>query len=229
MKAQLNRVLLEQTKWDSGSLTMLSSVVHRFPDEGMYTGTVYKKKEVVGHFHIHIDTKFSEKQINIDLRKLKFSPSKRIASLPNKLFNLNPDGNAVFFVSRGTGGFSVEIRKSGPKGGSASFDSKQLQQNDLYAITLVQPGGYGCTNARDKSECSIKVVPIKRGKQQFEPPKPVRVKVTQKGFTPSDISLLSTQTLVFQVMTPSRINIELSAVESGKKKKSKKPKVKRRI
>lgn len=228
MKLFLNRVLLEQKKWDSGALSMLASVIHHFPSEGLYTGAVYRGKEHVGYFHVQVDSSIAEKQCTVDLRKLDVSPSKRIAGLSRNVFRINPEGNMVFYISQGTGGYSVEIRKSGPKGGSKAFDSKLMKRGDLYTITLMQPGVYDCENSKDDSECSIKVTPMKRAKQRFVPPKPSRIRVTPKGFSPSTVELQSTQTLVFQIETPSRIIVEL-APKKPSKKKSKQPKIRRRV
>ena len=103
MKTKINRFIFEQIGADSGSLNVLSSIIHKFPESGQYYGFLYKGRENVGKFGIlvrdlnliknsnndHINQKATnndnennckcnkkediQRQINIDLYKIDIS------------------------------------------------------------------------------------------------------------------------------------------------------------
>ncbi len=50
MKMTFDQNLFTQIGLDSGSLTMLGGVTHRFLEPGQYRGVVYRGKESLGNF-----------------------------------------------------------------------------------------------------------------------------------------------------------------------------------
>ncbi len=67
MKAFINHHLFTQTSLDSGSLTMLGSVIHTLPKPGEYEGRVILGTQTTATFRLSIGTDFRATQVNIDL------------------------------------------------------------------------------------------------------------------------------------------------------------------
>ena len=77
MKAIINPFVFSQVNLDSASLTMLTSVVHKIAEPGIYDGTIQRGSDTVGRFRIAVSDLPPEKcavesnsQVNIDLKSL---------------------------------------------------------------------------------------------------------------------------------------------------------------
>ena len=156
MKMTFDKNLFTQVGLDSGSLTMLGGVTHRFLEPGQYRGVVYQGKEILGGFYISVDKDSAAAQANIDLAAFEGSSATPATSSGNSgcgcqpggthapaKFELNPKGYAVFHVSAGPGGYAVRVGKAveDPKEQN-QFDSRELKGDDIFSAFILRPGTY---------------------------------------------------------------------------------------
>jgi hypothetical protein len=209
----LNRFIITQTNLDSGSLTVLATVVHRFKKTGQYYGIITKGEKIAGRFSIYVcecamDQASNIQSLKIDLKSLD-QPESQQMECQNQSLHLGLNGYASFFVSTGAGGYSFEIQRGGQESaGEKELDSNNLKEEDLFVATILRPGKYAITNVnnRTKAELKINYPEIGKTKKQSEPAK---VECTKEAMTPNSIRINPAQPLLFNFKTPSRIKIEL--------------------
>ena len=210
MKAHVNWPIFTQTSLDSGSLTMLGAVMHNFQEPGEYLGTILHRDETVGRFSLTVDKECPTVQADVDLATLHRSQRAQCKEEPRKHYVVNPKGYAVFYVSRGSGGYAVVIGRLQDKGEARLvFDSRELRDGDIFAVTMIRPGSYSVTNEKNDAKGEITVSYPKVGKVPYRPPNPVTIKCTDKRLTPNKVEIRPAQGQVYQIQTPSRIRIEL--------------------
>lgn len=216
MKAYVNWPIFTQTSLDSGSLTMLGAVMHNFPEPGEYMGTILHKDEAVGSFNLTVDKESPAAQVDIDLATLHRPSLTQCKKEPQKRYVVNPKGYAVFYVSRGSGGYAVVIGRLQEKGeAKISFDSRELTSGDIFAVTMIRPGTYSVTNVKSDAKGEITVRYPKVGKVPYRAPNPVSIKSIEKRLTPNKIEIHPAQGQVYQIQAPSRIKIELIKPDDG--------------
>jgi hypothetical protein len=205
---------------DSGSLTRLGAVVHSFGEPGEYRGSVRQGAESKAVFYISVDKNSSVAQVNIDLAGLSNPPTTGskccgdVRPVENR-FTVHPKGYAVFQVSSGSGGFDVLVRKAVEDPAQKTFDSRQLNDGDIFSGVILRPGTYSVTNSVTKATADAIVSYPKIGKTAYRPPPPIRVQCTREGFQPKRIELQPAQGLIFDCKAPSRIKIELTKADDG--------------
>jgi hypothetical protein len=216
----VNRHLFTQTSVDSGSLTMLGVVIHRFPEPGEYMGVVERGAEARS-FRLTVDESSPEMQANVDLATLGGGHShsddcgcKGKETGADPTFVVNPTGYVVFHVSSGHGGYIVRVGKL-ERPEEVLFDSTQLEGDDLFAVTLIRPGTYSVRNVAGKARGEIVVSYPKIGKQPHRPDEPVEIVCTEKAFRPARIRIQAAQGQLYRVRTSSRIAIELVEPDDG--------------
>lgn len=219
-KVFVNQHLFTQTSVDSGSLTMLGVVIHRFREPGEYMGVVERGRETRS-FRLTVDKESSATQANIDLATLSGGHThtddcgcKHNETGADRGFVVSPDGYVVFHVSSGSGGYVLRVgRLESPD--SALFDSARLEGDDLFAVTLIRPGTYSVRNVVSGARGEIVVAYPKAGKQPHRPAEPVEIECTEKTLRPAKIKILAAQGQVYRFRTPSRIVIELVEPDDG--------------
>lgn len=232
MKMTFDQNLFTQIGLDSGSLTMLGGVTHRFLEPGQYRGVVYRNNEHIGDFYINVDKNSPVAQANIDLASFESGPSASAATMSgascschgesakaDTKFELNPKGYAVFHVSSGAGGYAVRVGKAveDPKQQN-QFDSRELKGEDIFSAVILRPGTYSATNAlggKEKGEGKITVGYPKIGKTPYRPPNPVKVECSARGFEPGKVELQPGQAVLFHATAPSRIAVQLLKADDG--------------
>lgn len=189
MKPILNPLVFSQINLDSASLTMLTSTIHKVSEAGSYDGTILRGSDTVGLFRLTaIDVLPTDcasevkSQVNIDLKSLDLPAPDHIESLSNNCFKVKTGGYAVFHVSGGIGGYSVELQKIGEQK-TKVFDSKKLDENDNFVATVLRPGTYNVTNIDNKTKAELIVAYPEIGKIPKHP-QAVKVECTQKAITP---------------------------------------------
>jgi len=244
MNLHLNRTLFQQTDADSGALTMLAAVVHRPPEPGLYAGTVYRGEQAVGEFTLRALDEPGPLQVHVDLATQRLrgetgrKPRRRVddpccdddrdsETGEAASFTVGRDGHAVFHVSTGAGGFAVQLagvgkrdrraegREEGGAEASDTWDSRELREGDLFAVTLLRPGTYRVANEAASAEAKIRLAYPERGKTAYRPPEPMHIAVTKTGFQPEGIDLQPLQGQVYEVQAPSRIRISLTEPDDG--------------
>src|SRR5438552_13986648 len=219
MKAVINRNIFAQVNSDSGSLTSLSSVVHKFSKSGEFYGTVLRGQDVVGQFSLTVSGSEDEKasqperhdsvqepsQVHIDLRDLHL-PAEHDEKEQSNHFIVGTGGYAVFQVSAGSGGYAVLVHAAGESGaGPKVFDSRELREEDLLSTRVLRPGIYSVANKLTRAKAKLTVAyPEKLPKKLI----PMRVECGRAKFSPDVIKIQPTQGLIFSFRAPSRIKIE---------------------
>jgi hypothetical protein len=224
MKWDLDRNLFMQTGLDSGSLTILGSVVRSFPEPGEYRGSVHKAGGEQAVFYLSVDKESPAAHVNIDLASLpEYSDACRTHCCDecgeNNHFAVNPRGYVVFHVSKGSGGFSVHLRQAKEDAKEKAFNSQELGEGDIFAASIIRPGTYRVVNRLTKAEGAVVVSYPEVGKTASRPPAPVRVQVGREGFEPARVHLMPSQGLVFDIKEPARIVIDLTKADDGPSRK----------
>lgn len=221
-KIHIDPNLYTQTRLDSGALTMLGAVVHRFEESGQYRGTVRRDDDVEQVFYLSVDKESPVAAADIDLAHLARSPSRpnEAEGIPPKTqaeapFSVNPRGYALFRVSGGKGGFSVILRRSDPDEKTPVFNSTVLEDGAMFSARVLRPGTYSVKNTLGKTRANLVVAFPPKAFSGYRPPEPQRVEVTERGFQPERITLKPAQGLIFECRTPSRIVIELEKPDDG--------------
>jgi hypothetical protein len=89
------------------------------------------------------------------------------------------------------------------------FNSRQLEEGDVFAATVLRPGRYNVMNSLTNASASLDVAyPGRPGPGGDKPQQPVQVTVGA-GFSPAEIVVQAAQGQVYTTNTPSRILIEL--------------------
>ena len=219
MNAAAQPYLFKQTGLDSGSLTMLGSIVHQFAEPGEYRGVSLRNNQRDAVFYLKIEEGSPVNQVNIDLAALAGGaeqPSSCICESGGggaQHFLLGAGGHAVFHVSGGPGGYELHIGRSGKEPQPREFDSIELKGGDLFAATFLRPGVYTVRNLaakeRGKAGLEIDVAYPRAGKTAYQPPAAVRVECVREGFRPAKLELQALQGCIFVCQVAARIKAEL--------------------
>jgi hypothetical protein len=230
MKMTFDQNLFTQIGLDSGALTMLGGVTHRFQEAGQYRGVVYRDGESIGKFYINVDKNSPVAQANIDLAA--FDADLPALSIPTTetscgcqaagssaatTFEVNPKGYAVFHVSSGAGGYAVRASKAVEDPQQQNqFDSRELKCEDIFSAVILRPGTYSASNGlNQKAKGKITVSYPKIGKTAYRPPSPTKVICSEGGFEPANVELQPGQAVLFQANAPARISLELVKADDG--------------
>lgn len=214
---------IAQIGLDSGALNMLGAVVCRFEEPGGYRGTVRRGDVIEKVFYLSVDKESPVAAADIDLAKLGGSllrPNDTdegccCSDEPETRFSVNPRGYALFRVSGGKGGYSVNLRRADPNEKTPVFNSTALDNGAIFSVRILRPGAYVVTNTCGKTRAQLTVSYPPKAFSGYRPPEPQRVEVTEKGFYPNKIALKPAQGLVFECRTTSRIVIELERADNG--------------
>lgn len=229
MKAQTNRHLFTQTGVDSGALTMLGAVIHSFREAGEYQIVLMWNNETIRRFPLIVDDQSEAMQVDVDLAWLHRPVLEQVHE---GRYMLKPGGHAVFHASRGAGGYAVIVVRLGePQPGEGGhgrrpaaqpheaqplpFDSRELRDGDMFAVTLLRPGMYTLTNAVNRAQGEIGVAYPKARTQHDPALEPISIECANKGFNPNRIQLQPGQGQVYRISTPSRLRIELVKPDDG--------------
>jgi hypothetical protein len=201
MRAKVDRATILQDHFDSAALTPLCTVIHRIEEPGLYQGEVLSGSRVVGRFSVQAGPKETGNQVNIDLAAVR--------RMQRESFQVQAPGTVVFFVSRGTQGFAVRLRRAGARAEQVAFDSRELGENDAFTTTLLQPGTYEVEMQGRRERQRVQVLAARDEEQRYVPPAPTLLRQTgqQAGTT---VEVGQAQTLVFQEGTGSRVRVRLA-------------------
>jgi hypothetical protein len=213
---------IAQTGLDSGALTMLGAVVCRFEEPGKYRGTVRLGDTIEKVFYLSVDKESPVAAADIDLAKLAGSLPQQeetgadcCAAEEDVRFSVNPRGYALFRVSGGRGGYSVNLRRADPEERTPVFNSTTLDNGTIFSARVLRPGTYSVTNAHGEARAQLTVAYPPRAFSGYRPPDALRVEVTELGFHPERIELMPAQGLIFDCRTPARIVIMLERPDDG--------------
>jgi hypothetical protein len=213
----INRFIFSQTNLDSGSLTVLASIVHRFSEPGLYYCKIKRGEKEVGSFQILVGQEPTlPTSTKIDLKAIANEFPEPSTNKACNCLNLSSGGYAVFFVSSGVGGYTLEMTMPEAKEGTKVFDSQKLTSDDMFVATLLRPGAYQITNVLTKARAELRVLYPEIGKTQRNA-QPAKIECNEKEIIPAKVSVNPGQGTVFSFKVPSRIKIELVSPEDRAK------------
>jgi hypothetical protein len=205
----INRFIFSQVNLDSGSLTVLASVVHRFSEKGLYFCKIKRGEKEVGSFKILVEEKPTcQTSLKIDLKAMAIEVPVPPNEVACKCLSLVVGGYAVFYVSSGVGGYSLEMTMTGAESGRKVFDSQKLTADDMFVATLLRPGTYRIINAFNETKAELRVIYPEVGKTQ-QNSQPIKLECNEKEISPAKVCVNPGQGTVFSLKGPSRIKIEI--------------------
>lgn len=240
MNVTFDPYVFTQIGLDSGSLTILGTIVHSFAEPGEYRGVVHYGADVKATFVIRADKESPTAQVSIDLASLVPGPGPDKPhpegcsccgggsgeQVPHK-FVVNPRGYVLFHVSRGAGGYYVHVRRTGAEERDKGYDSRTLAEGDVFTAIVLRPGAYSIANTMTGAKGELVVnypkIAEKREERRYRPPAPVRVICTKGSMEPNKLQLDPGQGIIFENRVPGRLVIKLEKPDDGPKAKQPAP------
>ncbi len=223
-KVVLNRPVFAQRGFDSRALTVLTTLLHRFPEPDDYEVFIQRGGQQLRRLHVQVAPENAEQQINLDMATLD-GEACSCGCKAEAAYRLAAGGMMGFYVSQGTGKYTVMVTRFSKqeKAKPVLLDSsKVVPRGDFFAITLVQPGAYRVLNTRSKAEAVIKVGFPKR--KQYRVDEATLVKIRRSGeFRRRSIQIYAGQTVVFQCNAPARLQIQMVEADKITEKPTKRP------
>lgn len=229
LKTTLDPNLYSQIGLDSGSLTMLGTIVHQLGEPGEYRGALHQGADVKAVFSITADSNSPIAQVTVDLAAVEKEQSAAPSSEEEgtcecgakdtsggKRYTVNPRGYVLFHVQSGGGGYYVHLRRIDAAQNDRGYDTRTLKNGDAFTAMILRPGTYSIRNTLNKSTAEAIVHYPKIGDKPYVPPAPIRIECNANGFdTKKRIELGVGQGLVFNARADSRIEIKLEKPDDG--------------
>jgi hypothetical protein len=222
--------LFNQIGLDSGSLTMLGSIVHSLGEPGQYRVALHHGETTEGVCFIAADKNSPAAQVTLDLASFA-APVAVLgaqAARPDgcccgdggkgsggQQFTVNPKGYVLFRVSGGSGGYYVNVRRIDADQNDRGYDSRVLGVGDLFTAIILRPGTYSMSNTLTKASGQIVVPYPKIGDKPYVPPPPVRVSCGPKSLDPATVEAQPGQAVIFEAKAASRIVVKLEKPNDG--------------
>jgi hypothetical protein len=215
----LDRNFFLQIGLDSGSLTMHGSVLHSLREPGEYRGTVRRSDTPEATFYITADQNSAVAHVNIDLAALVEGGGIKEDCCKDEARNrfvVNPKGYVLLHVGGGAGGYYAHIRKAAEDPKTKVWDSRNLEETDIFAGMLLRPGTYSVENVHVKGASGRIIVsyPVIYEKA-YHPAKPVTLEFNSRGISPPEVKVQPGQGINCQVKVPTRVKIALVHPDDG--------------
>ena len=179
--------ILTQTHFDSGALSGLGAVVHRVLQPGDHRLTVLRADNPIQAMSLRVLPPAAAAQpsatpqpseLHVNLGQV-LGPLGRLAPRPPAAnLEMPAQGYALFHAPPDEAGFAVQLHAPGTENQPPSFDSRQLDNTDVYATPLLRPGRYSVTNVATGAKGEIRVSYPVIGDKPYRPPDPFEVQVT---------------------------------------------------
>ena len=228
MNIKINRFLFSQTTIDSGSLTPHSTLVCKFTDPGEYQGIIMKGSGIVSRFKLNVlnerpsNRLSSLSTINSQETSQLTDVNKQVSDTSNQInidlsnimsiYTLKKGDYAVFYVSTGAGGYSIEIYRFEKGSQIKTFDSRELKDGVIFSAMVIRPGTYLITNTINNAKAELVINYPELGKMK-KILVPINIETNTKEIVPNKINIDPSQGLIFRINTLSRIRIELTKPE----------------
>jgi len=217
MKAVLNP-LLEQTSFDSAAPSGTAAVVHKFDEPGEYQVVFLQEDATIGRSFLTIAAEVPQgtvlDSVTFDLKKIEYPAVMGGPAVHADPVLLRPSGH-VSFTATGKPKTYAVVAEPRNKGKGGRFDSRRLEQGDVFVVTPLRPGHYRLVNTHGGSDGRIRVLYPVIGDKPYRPPEPLIVEVRDGGFAPNTIELSPAQGIVFQIRCSARIKIDLEKPDDG--------------
>lgn len=206
----LNRAIFTQEAFDSGALSVLTTLFHRFPEAGDYEVFIWRGGQLRRRLHVSVGADYRDLQLNLDLTAAGEEET-RCGCEAESCYTLAEGGVLGFYVSQGTSRYAVKIIQTidEKKEKRVWLDSQEvIPEGDLFAVTLFRPGVYSVRNTETKSESRIRVS-MPKGKG-YRADQPTLLQISKDGLFRRRLSRIQAgQSVVFQCNAPARIQIDL--------------------
>jgi hypothetical protein len=216
----LNRAVFVNRPLDSGAITVLATLIHRFTEAGDYDLFIRRGEQTIARSSVQAvgplpgtavgDARPKSaaaggaNQFNIDMATFGQSA----VDCPQPALTLATGGMLGFYVSGGTGQYSVTLtRILGDKKVMVLDSTTGVPEGDFFAVTLVRPGVYSITNRLADAQARIDVSLPQPG--SYRPREGTLVQAVRGRFEPAEMKLFSGQSLVFQCQTAAHFVVEL--------------------
>lgn len=224
MKTRVNTHVLETTRIDSARLGPLGMIAHQMLKAGTFVGRILSDEIEVATFLLDVVDECDKTQVDIDLAKVVPLVAAREHALIR--YKLRREGFALFFVSKGAGGFRVivegvpnDCKEENKEGERESFDSAALALNDMFIVSLIRPGLWTARAQPSGGEAMIKVEYPTLGKVPYRPGDATVIKVTEAAMSPETAAIKPGEGIVFQIERyKASVIVELREADDGKEK-----------
>lgn len=214
-KKIVNKNIINQTSFDSGSLTPLQTVYHKFTNSGSYYGILLKNDVIIGKFLITVNDTYKNNVIKIDIKNVIASQTyaRNDKNYTNQ-FTLQTNGYATIYVSSGLGGYSIRINRIHHNKTEIEFDNRELCDNDIFSIVLIMPGEYIVTNNNGKIQGKIIVnYPSKIQQSVISYSSQCTINVVEDSFQPDIIKVNSGDLQIYHIKIKNcRLKIRLKEI-----------------
>ena len=212
--------LYTQIGLDSGSLTMLGSIVHSLQEPGQYRVAVHHGETVEKVCFVTADNNSPAAQVTIDLASTPPGTAAAASdcgcgSSKQDSFTVNPRGYVLFRVSGGSGGYYAHVRRIDADVKDRGYDTRTLNAGDLFSAAILRPGTYSVSNTLTRATGEIVVSYPQPGERPYVPPPPVRVICGPNSLEPARLQIQPGQAVIFEARTATRIVIRLERPDDG--------------
>lgn len=203
MTLRANRHVLTATHADSGALTQLGVVIHRFDEPGTYQCRVFRADQLAGRCFVVVDPEVGTSDVTVDLAA--------VGDDGDQTYHVHPAGAVLFHVSQGSGGFHVVVSRpqENDEGFETVFDSRRLETDDVFVVRPVQPGRYTVSNADTSAEGELVVTPPKDG-ALFKPHTPISATIGA-SVDPERVETVAAQGVAYRVDRRARVTVAREA------------------
>ena len=211
--------LYTQIGLDSGSLTMLGTVMHPIAEPGVYRVTALRDGAFAGEIDVLVDADSGATQLDIDLASMGPGAVTGRSGCCGPATGpgvLRAGGYLVLRVATGDGGVSatvgrIELGRNTSK--ATPFDSRALGPDDHFAALVLRPGRYALDDTGSGSKGSL-VVSYPEVGAKAKTTDAVVVSLA-KGFAPKAVSVVPGQPVSFTGGRSSRVVITLEKPDDG--------------
>jgi hypothetical protein len=194
MKAKINQKLFNESRFDSGELSVLTMTVHQFNIPGFYQAVVQRQGLEVSKFYFTVAENSPAMELHIDLSEV----ARRVYTVQNNSMKIVSPKGYVLFYSSYDYGYTVLVSD---RNGDRVFDSTKLGEGDIFSLSLLTPGRYSILNGLESVSGEIIVNPIPESIKNFDPASQLNIDVSQDKYTPEQVEIISGQGLVFHIKT----------------------------
>ncbi|WP_152421612.1 helix-hairpin-helix domain-containing protein [Halogeometricum pallidum] len=227
MTLRANRHVLAATRVDSGALTQVGVVLHRFDEPGTYQCRVFRGERLAGRCFVVVDPDAGASDATVDLAEVGHdgsTPSTGAIEADDPTYRVHPNGVVIFHVSRGPGSYHVVASRprDGGEGFETVFDSTSLGTDDVFLARPVRPGRYTVTNAHSNAEGELVVTRPEEG-DLFTPRVPVSATIGG-AVDPERVETVAAQGVAYRVERRARVVVEHEAdLESDREDENREP------
>ena len=212
----MRTTIFDQIGLDSGALGLAGSVVHPFSAPGHYLGTAISGDVSRGEFEIVVSEE-GPPAAQIDLTTTGITNRDSCCGADWPTHRVAVGGYVAFHVGSGHERWAAVV--GDPRSRKAEFDSRRLEEGDLFAGTILRPGTYSVRNVFGAGGTELVVRYIRPGREPYQPDEPMRLKMGEQA-SRKMIRVGPAQGLVFEVTERARIVVELTEPDDGPPQKT---------